>query len=36
MADQVANQGEAFAPFLAAIAHYKAVFGEGNAKSVSL
>jgi hypothetical protein len=35
MADEVAAQGESFAPFLAAIADYKAVFGEGNVKPVS-
>jgi hypothetical protein len=36
MADGIANHGESFAPFLAAIAHYKAVFGEPNIKPVSL
>jgi hypothetical protein len=35
MAEEVAAQGESFAPFLGAIAHYKAVFGEGNVKPVS-
>jgi hypothetical protein len=35
MADEVEAQGEAFAPFLSAIADYKAVFGEGNVKPVS-
>jgi hypothetical protein len=35
MADEAATNGESFAPFLAAIAHYKAVFGEGNIKPVS-